>query len=319
MIGHAVALENTALLPHWKSPEDFPAALCVPVSTSSTPLGTLWFFADRIRDFSAEQTHMAEIIAGRLVSDLEREVLVREGMRQRQSDVAHRVLVNWQDEQRPRVPPLVDGWQVAGQTSQRDRVGEQFYDWCILPDGRIALALGHSEGPAVEAGLTVTTLQIALRSHATHPHKARQMLDRLNESLWTHSTGNRFASLFYAVIDPESGEMQYAASGETHALLYDSRVCDSLTDTGPLLGFDPDHRYRQSTRVIEMGQSLVIFSRSMQNALDEELYEPDECRVATRLQSLKQAIAEEQVQAVLQELTSHSSHDRTVVVARRIF
>ncbi len=319
LIGHAVALEDTALLPHWKAPEDFPAALCVPVSTSSTPLGTLWFFSDHVRDFTAEQTHMAEIIAGRLVSDLEREVLVREGLRQRQSDVAHQVLVNWQDEQRPRVPPLVDGWQVAGQCSQKDRIGEQFYDWCILPDGRIAVALGHAEGPAVEVGLTVTTLQIAMRSHATHPHEARQMLDRLNESLWTHSTGNRFASLFYAVIDPESGEMQYAAAGETHALLCDLTECDSLTDTGPLLGFDPDHHYRQSSHVIEMGQSLAIFSRCIQSPLDEELHEPDEYRAATRLQSLKQATAQEQVQAVFQELTGNSIHDRTVVVARRIF
>ena len=319
LIGHAVALEDTSLLPLWKAPEDFPAALCVPVSTSSTPLGTLWFFSDHVRDFTAEQTHMAEIIAGRLVSDLEREVLVREGLRQRQSDVAHQVLVNWQDEQRPRVPPLVDGWQVAGQCSQKDRIGEQFYDWCILPDGRIAVALGHAEGPAVEVGLTVTTLQIAMRSHATHPHEARQMLDRLNESLWTHSTGNRFASLFYAVIDPESGEMQYAAAGETHALLCNLTECDSLTDTGPLLGFDPDHHYRQSSHVIEMGQSLAIFSRCIQSPLDEELHEPDEYRAAARLQSLKQATAQEQVQAIFQELTSSSIHDRTVVVARRIF
>ncbi len=319
LIGHAVALEDTSLLPHWNAPEQFPAALCVPVSTSSTPLGTLWFFADRVRDFTSEQTHMAEIIAGRLVSDLEREVLVREGVRQRQSDVAHQMLVNWQDEQRPRVPPLIEGWQVSGQSSQTDKVGELFYDWCILADGRIAVAMGHAEGPAVESGLTITMLQIAMRSHAMYPHEPRQMLDRLSESLWTHSTGNRFASLFYAVIDPETGETQYAAAGETHALICGPRLCDSLTDSGPLLGFDPDHRYRQVSRNLDLGQSLVMFSRSVQSPLDEELCEPDECRVVERLQSLHQPTAEEQVQAVFNELMSHSTHDRTAVVVRRIY
>ncbi len=319
LVGHAVAIEDTALLPHWKVPEDYRAALCVPVSTTSTPLGTLWFFADTVRDFTPEQTHMAEIVAGRLVADLEREVLVREGLRQRQSDMTHQVLLNWQDEQRPRIPPLVDGWQVAGRSGQLDRVGGQFYDWCILPDGRLAVALGHAEGPQVEAGLTITTLQIAMRSHATHPHQARQMLDRLNESLWTHSTGNRFASLFYGVIDPDSGQMEYALAGEPHALIYDAKRCHSLTDTGPLLGSDPDYRYRQASRVIEIGQSLVVFSHAHQTPLDEELQEPDECRVTLLLQSAQQATAEEQVEAAFGALACGMSHGRNVVVARRIY
>lgn len=319
LIGHAVALEDTALLPHWKVPEDFPAALCVPVSTSSTPLGTLWFFDDKVRDFTPEQTHMVEIVAGRLVADLEREVLMRESLRHRQSDVTHRTLVNWQDEQRPRVPPLVDGWQVAGCGGQADTVGSQFHDWCILPDGRIALALGQVEGPPIEAGLTITTLQIALRSHAMYTHEARQMLDRLNESLWTHSTGNRFASLFYAVIDPDSGAMEYGSAGETHSLVYDAQTLDTLTDGNPTLGSDPDHRYGQATRVVELGQTLVIFSRSNLTPLDEELLEPDECRVAELLQKLENATAEEQVRAVAAELEAGSTPARSVVVVRRIY
>ncbi len=319
LIGHAVALEDTALLPHWKVPEDFPAALCVPVSTSSTPLGTLWLFADSVRDFSPEQIHMVEIVAGRLVADLEREVLMRESLRHRQGDITHRSLVNWQDEQRPRVPPLVEGWQVAACGDEEGSLAERFYDWCILPDGRLAIALGHAEGPVVEAGLAITTLQIALRTHATYPHESRQMLDRLNESLWTHSTGNRFAALFYALIDPDSGEVQYGSAGEIHSLLYDARTLETLTDGNPTLGSDPDYRYRQTTRLVEIGQSLVIFSRSNLTPLDEELREPDECRVAELLQALENATAEEQVRAVAAELEANSTSKRTIIVVRRVF
>ncbi len=319
LIGHAVTLEDTSLLPHWKVPEDYPAAVCVPVATSSTPLGTLWLFADSVREFTPEQIHMVEIVAGRLVADLEREVLKREGLRHRQADVAQQSLVNWQDEQRPRVPPLVDGWQVAGDSGRKDEVGGRFYDWCILPDGRMALALGQAEGSAVEAGLTGTTLQVALRAHASYPHEARQMLDRLNESLWMHSTGNRFASLFYAVIDPDSGTMQYSCAGEIHALLYDAETLEPLADGSPALGSDPDFRYRQRTREIELGQALALFSRGSVTPLDEELRDPDECRVSELLRELDNATADEQVRAVAAELESDSGQERTVVVVRRIY
>lgn len=319
LIGQAVALEDTAVLPHWKVPENYPAALCVPVSTSSTPLGTLWFFANRTRDFSPEQVHVAEIVSGRLAAELEREVLVRNGLRNRDPDINRETLARWQDEMRPRISPLVDGWQIAADNGrQEDQASEQFYDWSILPDGRIAVALGHADGPPSDAVLTNVALQIALRSHGAHPHEARQMLDQLNESLWTHSIGNRFASLFYAIIDPDSGHMEYSCAGQTHALLRGTEALDPLTDDNPQLGLDPDYRYHQVGRTVQSGNSLVIFNRGHLTPLDEELCDPDECRVAETLQKLGHAPANEQVQAVVNELGATSlQQKRTVVVVRR--
>ncbi|MHB9075948.1 MAG: PP2C family protein-serine/threonine phosphatase [Pirellulaceae bacterium] len=319
LVGHAVALEDTALLPHWKTPEDFPAALCVPVASTSTPLGTLWFFAQQVREFSPEQTHLAEIVAGRLVSDLEREVLVREGLRGRQTDQASQLMTEWQNEQRPSVPPLVDGWQVAGRLSGDDSLGGQLFDWCVLPDGRIAVAVGQADGMRVEASLTATTLHVALKSHATYPHEARQMLERLNEALWTYSTGNRFASLFYAVIDPETGEMEYAAAGDTHALIIGPNGCEKVGEPGTLLGLDPDARFHQTLHTMEPGESLVLFSRGYLMPVEDDMLEADLGRAAAVLSALEQATAEEQVHAVAEELTAHTYPERAVVAVRKIF
>ncbi len=319
LVGHAVALEDTSLLPHWKVPEDFPSALCVPVATSSTPLGTLWFFGHQVREFTAEQIHMVEIVAGRLVADLEREVLRRESLKSRRTDQALEALVNCQDELRPRVPPLVDGWQVAGKTCHPAQVASQFHDWFILPDGRIAVAVADAEGNAIEAALTCVMLQVALRSQAVHPHEPRQMLDLLNETLWTHSTGNRFASLFYAVIDPDSGQMVYASAGENRGLVHGDQALQTLTDGNPTLGYDPDHHYRQSRHTLQLGQSLVLFSREEVSTLDEEFRDPDECRVAQLLPQLADATAETQVESIAHLLQVDPKHDSTVLAVRRIF
>lgn len=319
LIGQAVALEDTALLPHWKVPENYPAALCVPVSTNSTPLGTLWFFANKTRDFSPEQVHMAEIVSGRLAAELEREVLVRNGLKQRDPDINGQTVARWQQEMQPQISPLVDGWQLAADSGQVEQVRDQFHDWCILPDGRIAVAIGHAEGPLSDTVLTCTNLHIAWRSHATHPHKARQMLDRLNESLWTHSTGNRLASMFYVMIDPESGHMEYACAGQIHCLACGPHAeIDPLTDDNPQLGLDPDYRYHQVDRELSPGHSLVLFTRGHLTPLDEELCDPDECRVAELLQKHGNSSAEEQVQAVTDELGATSlQQQRTVLVAQR--
>ncbi len=317
LVGHAVALEDTSLLPHWKAPEDFPAALCVPVSSASTPLGTLWFFANQKREFTAEQTHLAEIIAGRLVSDLEREVLLREGLRGRETDQARTLLSEWQTEQRPGMPPLIDGWQVAGRISGEDSLGGQFFDWSILPDGRLAVAAGQADGMHVEASLTATTLHVALKSHATYPHNARQMLDRLNEALWTYSPGNRFASLFYGIIEPDSGDIEFAIAGDPHALLSGPDGCSLLGEIGPLLGSDPDARYLSQRQTLEPGQSLLLFTRGYLTPVDADVRESDVARAAHVLGGLQSHGAEQQLLAVLRELAAHTSPERALVVVRR--
>ena len=55
--------------------QDYPAAVCVPVSTPTMLLGTLWVFCHKRRDFNDRETNMLEVVAGRLAADLERETL----------------------------------------------------------------------------------------------------------------------------------------------------------------------------------------------------------------------------------------------------
>ena len=76
LLGHAVALERASAFGPWRVPEEFAAALCVPVSSPTIPLGTLWFFSDRPRDFTDRQTNLAELVAGRLAAELERTMLL---------------------------------------------------------------------------------------------------------------------------------------------------------------------------------------------------------------------------------------------------
>jgi GAF domain-containing protein len=71
LAGCAVVLENAADFPELPMPQPFAAGVCVPVSSSREIYGTMWLFSDRPRRFSARQTGMAEIVAGRLAVELE--------------------------------------------------------------------------------------------------------------------------------------------------------------------------------------------------------------------------------------------------------
>lgn len=71
LLGHAVVLEDAALQASWPVPEPCAAAVCLPVATESTLLGTAWFFAPQPRQFDERETEILEIVAGRLAVELE--------------------------------------------------------------------------------------------------------------------------------------------------------------------------------------------------------------------------------------------------------
>ncbi|MDR3198921.1 MAG: GAF domain-containing protein [Planctomycetaceae bacterium] len=78
ILGQVVILNEDYLLEAWGAPEDFPTAVCVPVSSPMSIIGTLWFFSERKRYFSEHDLGLLEIITGRLAAEIERASLLRE-------------------------------------------------------------------------------------------------------------------------------------------------------------------------------------------------------------------------------------------------
>jgi len=268
LVGHAVVLQDTSLLPHWRSPENYPAAVCVPVAGNSMPLGTLWFYSDTTRDFTSEETNLVEIIAGRIAADLEREMLLTENTQSRRRGQLLDVAARWQASRLPSVSPLLEDFEVAGWTLQADGIGGDFYDWFVLADGRLAIALGDAQGRLVEAGLGAAALQAAIKSHAGYPHDAAGLLARVNETLWTTSAGDQFASLCYGLIDPASGRLEFALAGDVSGLHARRNHRELLRSNTLALGTDPETRFSSLERELKPGDSLILLSEGARNAAE---------------------------------------------------
>lgn len=257
IVGHAVAIENASLLPHWQVPASYPAAVCVPVSSPTDPLGTLWFFADKTRDFTDEQTNLAEIVAGRVASELQREVLLNECVAAKQTDRQQLCATQWQHDHLPNVTPQLDDWQVAGWSADGDELATGFYDWFVPPDGSLAIALGVGAGTPLESALGAAALQSSVRSHANYGRAAVEVMGQVNETIWFGSAGGHFASLAYGVIRPDQDEIEIAALGNIQALIVRAGHSEAVLVEQTELGVEPElalqpQRFRMS------GDDLLI-------------------------------------------------------------
>ena len=319
--GHAIVLEDARLLPHWNCPEGFASAVCVPVASPTMELGTLWMFCSEPRDFSDRETNVIEIIAGRLASDLEREVLLREGIAARANDRQLEAVAQRQQCQRPKIAPLVDGWQVAGRTEQAGQVGGDYHDWFVVPDGTLAAAVGSVPGEPLAAAMTTATVTASLKAHANYRHHASQMVERVNETLWESGAGDVFASLLYASLDPDSGRAELAAAGEFGILLLRADGWESLDLDGQPLGTDFEAECRTWRQTLQRGEVLVIVTAGFLRQLKGRDRQQKLDALGKALHQHSQAPADRIAEIALRSATKTSSdrdgNDLSVLVLQR--
>lgn len=267
MLGHAVVLEDTGESLSWQPPEDFAAAVCLPVSSPTSLLGTVWFFSNRNRDFSSRETNMLEVAAGRLAVELERQMLLAYAMEtaawRHHLEAAQRL----QRSQLPGVPPMIDDWQLAGWAHQAHAVGGAFYDWFCLPDGRIGFAMGRAAGCSKEGGwdasLTAANVRMALRAHGQYQNGPHDVLRQANLTLWTGSAGDQNAAVVFGTLRSRNAKLQYSAGGNVALWRVGPRGDEPPAATAPALGESPESSYRAIELTIRAGEILIWHTPSL--------------------------------------------------------
>jgi len=238
LAGHAVALEDAATLSSWNLPEPFPAAICVPVSSDTTLLGTLWVFADAPRPFSDHEVNLVEIAAGRVAADLEKEMLLVETGEATDLRRHWNAAVQHRANRTPQVAPLVEGWEIAVVAGPQGDADRDFYDWFADGEGRLLACLGRSDAEGFTAALECETVRAAWRAHARHGLGVERVLTLVNEDLWAGATQASELD-FLGCLARAGGTLAVAGAGRAFALRASRDGEPQLvTLGGPALGID---------------------------------------------------------------------------------
>ena len=129
------------------------------------------------------------------------------------------------------------------------------------------MAVADAQGKLLEAGLTAACLHAAIKAHSCYRHTAEELVNRVNETLWTASAGDQFASLFYALIQPESGQVEHASAGAMCGVHVGQTAQILGSDENPPLGTQPDGLYLARRELLRRGDILLVYSEGMQKAL----------------------------------------------------
>jgi serine phosphatase RsbU (regulator of sigma subunit) len=168
----------------------------------------------------------------------------------------------------PTEVPELQGWQLAPYYHSAREVGGDFYDFHLLSEGRVGLAVGDATGKGVPAALVMSTTCGMLRLAAQSLSSPAEMLQRVNEALYPYIPPNMFVTCFYAILDPRSGSLTFANAGHDLPYLHRNGDCEELRARGMPLGLMPGMSYEQKEIFLHAGEAALFYSDGLVEAHD---------------------------------------------------
>jgi hypothetical protein len=286
LLGHAVVMNEPALFDYWKVPEpSFRSAVCVPVSSPSMPLGTLWIYSDRVRDFSDAETNIVEVVAGRLASELERETLVEEAVATRDRSRRQHHDAPEQSCPLPSVVPAVEGWEIAAQAVGSSLRTSAFYDWMSSSDGSLTVVGGDMGTPGMSGALAANLVRGAARGLCASRQATGELVTRLNDVLWSCSSGDTQAGVVCVAVTPRAGVLELCSAGPVRVLLLSGGTSRLLERPSEPIGRHGDARFASQHSPLLVGDIALAYTTQIFGSdSDESLLAAFDQRVALSLE-----------------------------------
>lgn len=184
-------------------------------------------------------------------------------------------LRNAREVQRVLLPPgdpVVPGYRVSGTNMPARIISGDYYDHLDLGDGRHGVVIADVSGKGVAAGLIMAMCRSVLRSLAGSHGDPAEALGRVNRQIFPDIKEDMFISLYYAIIEGESGAVTLARAGHDPALLYRAleRTVMLLKPPGLALGIDGGDVFERVTKAHEIhmnpGDCLLFHTDGVKEA-----------------------------------------------------
>ncbi len=160
-------------------------------------------------------------------------------------------------------PPRLEGFELGGAAFPADATGGDYFDFVPLPDNRIGIIIGDVSGHGIGSALLMVAVRAYIRAFAQKTSDVGEVLTMVNNALVSDLEHDRYATLIFCCLKPDTRTLVYASAGHTPGFILDSaggtkRILDSLDIP---LGILPQHKFACSDAIVlEPGDILALLT-----------------------------------------------------------
>ena len=199
-------------------------------------------------------------------------------------------------------------------------IGGDFFDYQDLGDGRLGFGLGDVTGKGAPAALLTALVQGILAAHASTTARPDEVIALVNRILLSRRIESRFLTLFLGALSPD-GRLTFCNAGQNPPLLFTSSGTRRLETGGTLVGAFENATYDSEELQLRPGDTLVLYSDGITEAMNVAGEEFGEDRVRDVVQGVLGESPERILKAVFDAVAAFArgapQHDDLTAVVLR--
>jgi len=166
---------------------------------------------------------------------------------------------------------------IWGSIHQCDSVGGDFYYFRPFDKKMVSLCLGDVMGKGISSSLLMAMVMSFVYEWGKTNCSPSIVAERLNHRLSHLWDGRKgwFITLFYALLDEETGRLDYCAAGQQGGfLLREGALSEIVSDCDPPLGVTEPYSFEVYTVQLQPGDRVLLFTDGVYEAKSphEELF-----------------------------------------------
>jgi sigma-B regulation protein RsbU (phosphoserine phosphatase) len=201
-------------------------------------------------------------------------------------------------------------------------VGGDFYEVFQLDQHRMGILIADVCGKGLVAARMVLQIQELLKQQTDTNAPIPLILQRVNDQIEDFVISGKFVTLFYGILNTETGELQYANAGHNlPVVLHNDNSFTWLKSTGPGLGIIPGANFDLERRYLRQNDLIIFYTDGITDVFNDysEIYGED--RMIACLRKHRWYAPETIIEALIRDIQSFSSSvtlpdDRTVILLK---
>ncbi len=251
----------------------YPDKIGAVTTNKNTFLGVLYLDSRRPAAFSKLDRQILDALAFEAASVLDNARLVERERERQRLEQEFSIARDIQQAMLPHGFRDFPHLRVRGCNFPCHTVGGDYFDVFPLSEDRTAFLIADVSGKGLGAALLTTMLQGAL-SGMTFGSDPARVIQHVNRFLCEHAEVGRYATMFFGILDRE-GHLEFINAGHPSPILLRKGVAEApFTEGSYPVGLVPDAQYVCARVKLEPGDTLVLFSDGVTEAMDpdEQLY-----------------------------------------------
>ena len=171
----------------------------------------------------------------------------------------------------PKELPQISGYQFAATNLPSEVVSGDYYDFILHHHDRIGFVIGDVAGKGIPAALMMAGLRTAMHSQVLLEVEVNPsvFLNRVNHLIYESSPHNKFITMFYGELYPESGRIVYINAGHNPPFFgRDDGTLIPLLTSGLPFGVKADTQYQAGELYLQKGEYLYLYTDGVTEAMD---------------------------------------------------